>query len=286
MFRKLVSNLPFSPALVGQLGFYARRLSKEQFTRRLGLIFTVLALIVQSFAILKPPEPTIAASQADRCIFDMNLLQTDENCQSCPYDSTIWAKDDNCLPTISLSNDATNLTRNKPAQETTANPADRIQYNLHTTSVGDATTTAELQVNVRDLLEYATIIDLGGGTLDTATGILDWGTVELEIGQTDTRNFVAQVNETVVATPQSSDNPLAYDCLLTVTYGNTTNAALNCPFGKDVERAVRWLPTAGLGMNVVFSSVIVLAAAYFYMRSRQLTRELRLIRREFNAGPF
>src|SRR6266568_3780812 len=40
MFRKLVSGLPFSPALVGQLGFYAKRLRKEQLTRRLGLIFT------------------------------------------------------------------------------------------------------------------------------------------------------------------------------------------------------------------------------------------------------
>ena len=30
MFRKLVSNLAFSPALVGQLGFYAKRLRKEE----------------------------------------------------------------------------------------------------------------------------------------------------------------------------------------------------------------------------------------------------------------
>jgi len=40
MFRKIVSNLPFSPALVGQLGFYAKRLRKEETTRRLGLILS------------------------------------------------------------------------------------------------------------------------------------------------------------------------------------------------------------------------------------------------------
>ncbi len=65
MFRKIVSNLNFSPALVGQLGFYAKRLRKEEATRRLGLVFTALALIVQSFAVFSPPEAVNAASSAD-----------------------------------------------------------------------------------------------------------------------------------------------------------------------------------------------------------------------------
>ena len=65
MFRKIVSNLAFSPALVGQLGFYARRLKKEEATRRVGLIFTALALIVQSFAVFSPPEPVNASSPSD-----------------------------------------------------------------------------------------------------------------------------------------------------------------------------------------------------------------------------
>lgn len=65
MFRKLVSSLSFSPALVGQLGFYARRLRREEVTRKLGLIFTVLALIVQSFAVFSPPESANASSAGD-----------------------------------------------------------------------------------------------------------------------------------------------------------------------------------------------------------------------------
>ena len=65
MFRKIVSNLAFSPALVGQLGFYAKRLKKEEATRRVGLIFTALALIVQSFAVFSPPEPVNASSPSD-----------------------------------------------------------------------------------------------------------------------------------------------------------------------------------------------------------------------------
>ena len=65
MFRKLVSNLAFSPALVGQLGFYAKRLRKEESVRRLGLIFTAFALVVQFFAVFQALEPATAADATD-----------------------------------------------------------------------------------------------------------------------------------------------------------------------------------------------------------------------------
>lgn len=65
MFRKLISNLPFSPSLINQLGFYAKRLKKEQFTRRVGLVFTILALIVQTLSIVAPAKATLAASSND-----------------------------------------------------------------------------------------------------------------------------------------------------------------------------------------------------------------------------
>ena len=65
MFKKLISSLPFSPALVGQLAFYAKRLKKEEATRKMGLVFLVLALIVQSFSVFQPPESANAASSND-----------------------------------------------------------------------------------------------------------------------------------------------------------------------------------------------------------------------------
>lgn len=75
MFRKLVSNLAFSPALVGQLGFYAKRLKKEEATRRIGLIFTALALVVQSFAVFSPPEPVNASSPSNFIPGGVSTLQ-------------------------------------------------------------------------------------------------------------------------------------------------------------------------------------------------------------------
>jgi hypothetical protein len=65
MFRKLVTNLSFSPTLIGELGHYAKRIRREERMRVLGLIFVVLALIVQYFAIFRPPEPANAASSQD-----------------------------------------------------------------------------------------------------------------------------------------------------------------------------------------------------------------------------
>jgi hypothetical protein len=65
MFRKIVSNLSFSPALVGQLGFYAKRLRKEETTRRMGLVFVALALVVQSLAVFQPPESANASNTND-----------------------------------------------------------------------------------------------------------------------------------------------------------------------------------------------------------------------------
>jgi hypothetical protein len=65
MFRKIISNISFSPALVGQLGFYAKRLRKEETTRRLGLIFVALALVIQALAVFQPPESANASNQND-----------------------------------------------------------------------------------------------------------------------------------------------------------------------------------------------------------------------------
>jgi len=65
MFKKLLSNLPFNPSLIGQVSFYAKRMRRETTVRRLGTIFIALALVVQVFAVISPPEPTLARSNND-----------------------------------------------------------------------------------------------------------------------------------------------------------------------------------------------------------------------------
>ncbi|QWQ32420.1 hypothetical protein KOY48_00885 [Candidatus Minimicrobia naudis] len=65
MFKKIMSRLPYSPSMIHSLGFYAKRLRKEEATRKIGLILTALVLIVQSFTVFSPPESANAADSSD-----------------------------------------------------------------------------------------------------------------------------------------------------------------------------------------------------------------------------
>lgn len=65
MFRKLVSNLPFQPALLEHVGFYLHRTRQEASLRRLGFVLTSLVMIVQIFAIIAPAKPSLATNAAD-----------------------------------------------------------------------------------------------------------------------------------------------------------------------------------------------------------------------------
>lgn len=62
MFEKILAILPYNPSLVHQMSFYARRMREEAAIRRIGLIFMVLTFMIQFFAVLSPPQPTVAAN--------------------------------------------------------------------------------------------------------------------------------------------------------------------------------------------------------------------------------
>ena len=68
MFKKLVTHLPYSPGLMNQLGFYTKRLKQEEFTRRLGMIFAVLALLLNLNLSLFAPESSVLASPGNDVI--------------------------------------------------------------------------------------------------------------------------------------------------------------------------------------------------------------------------
>jgi uncharacterized repeat protein (TIGR01451 family) len=68
MFKKLVTNLPYSPGLLNQIGFYSKRLRQEEFTRRLGVVFAVLALLLNANLVFYGPEASVLASPANDVI--------------------------------------------------------------------------------------------------------------------------------------------------------------------------------------------------------------------------
>ena len=65
MFEKLLSVIPYNPSLLGQMSFYSRRMRQEAAVRRTGMIFIVLAFMIQFFAVLAPPQTTSALNTND-----------------------------------------------------------------------------------------------------------------------------------------------------------------------------------------------------------------------------
>lgn len=395
MFRKLVSGLPFSPALVGQLGFYARRLKQEEFSRRIGLILTALALIVQSFAVFSPPESANASSNSDivrggvkskdeyldiydsgkdlKKILDYAGITREEISKTTEgtlnskskgtganswlswgrtpqfskalgeskhdingtivyarplwrYDSTEWTKKHgssyeallghsakigdfailkNCgnLTTLSLpvqpapkqapvltpeltnEKSAVNLTQGSVTASTvTAKAGDRIQYTVTMTNIGTGAAKTEFKETVQDVLEYATIYDNGGGSYNDSDKSLNWGEITLGAGETTSRNFTVAVMDQIPLTARGTSNPASYDCIMTNTFGNTISINVNCEAPKAVEQVVEQLPSTGPTENIIFAGIVASVVIYFYARSKQLSTEVRLIRRDFNAG--
>ena len=65
MFEKILSVLPYNPSMANQLRFYSRRMREESAIRRTGMIFIVLAFMIQFIAVFSPPQPTTASSNND-----------------------------------------------------------------------------------------------------------------------------------------------------------------------------------------------------------------------------
>ena len=440
MFRKIVSNLSFSPALVGQLGFYAKRLRKEEATRKIGLVFVVLALIVQSLAVFQAPESANASGPNDfisgglgygshksinnflapydsntsnlkdimnyvgitreeiasaqygsfisgnniswgrsslygtargektvpitnssgavvttvyarpmtlgygsntriygwighsakigwftimqacgnlgttlvpappapptptptptpiptpkptpnppaTCVYNSTLPADSKDCQPCAGDTTIWYKDERCTATIIQSKSAINVTQGSvDASKVVANGGDTIAYTVTIKNTGLASKDVTISDTLLDTLEYSTLIDNGGGTLDTTTKILSWPSVTLAPGASQVRSFVVRVMDPVPVTARGLSDPSSYDCHMVNLFGNSIDIAVNCAAPKVVEQVATQLPKTGPSENLLFAGIVLAITVYFYARSRQVKTEVRLIRHSLNAG--
>lgn len=340
MFKKIISQLSFSPALVGQLGFYAKRLRKEQATRRIGLIFVALALVVQSLVVFQAPEPANASNNNDMVIgglglgsnrsldkflapYDRNerylqdimnyfgisrqeivntqfgqfriggkksygfenragstaLTITNSNWQPVttlygrPLD-TAWGNDPNSYvyaymgyssrigwfaimqscgnlvtdvypqppvpPTpanITGTKSAINTSQgNVDASKVAAKVNDRITYTVSVRNTGQTAGSITMTDNISQVLNYAKLTDPGGGTLNAATGILSWGAVSVGPGQTISKSYSVQMNSSLISntTPCSMKNTfltssvtVPVDCKKPPANIDTSKSAIN-----------------------------------------------------------
>lgn len=388
MFRKLVANLPYSPALISDIGFYAKRLKQEEVTRRSAFIFAALAIMIQSLAVFSPPESANASSEQDIIRGGISsledfLLRYDRNeedvkdiyttagvtrseieamkpgvvkSQSDIYVMSRFGQFSSAQKEISMSypkssggtdvryfspitaiakknarfqawigNSATlgwfaiikssgslavkgipasinpanakgssatrnisvrNLTQNIDGNIFTAKPNDKIVYTIKQTNKSDEIVQAPFSILLTDALEYAILSDSGGGNFNPKTKKLEWSKVELQPEESQTRSFIIQILPDIPVTGVGMSNPSSYDCNLNVVFGNSLKTPVDCPPLKGLEGVLQNLPSTGIGINIVFAVVLLLIIAYFYLRTRQLKAEIRIIRHNFNTGAF
>lgn len=185
---------------------------------------------------------------------------------------------------ITESKTGTNLTQNVDATTIKAQASDRIEYTIYLENIGPVTTTRTLSEDLTDVLEYAKVTQNGGGSFDEASQVLSWTDVTLKPGEKTSRSFVVQLLDTIPSTARGASEPSSYDCIMTNAFGNTVDVPVACETPKLVETTVQELPKTGPGENLLFAGVVGTVVTFFWARSRQLGREVKLIRKDFNMG--
>lgn len=219
-----------------------------------------------------------------RCPVNPSLPVDDPNCQPCPGDPSLWVKDEACKAQIVQRKSARNLSANIDATKQKANASDRIEYMLVAKNEGKVDATIDFKDELSDVLEYADLYDMGGGNFDKKTSSLVWPAITIKPGEQKTVTYVVQVKSQLPATARGSSDPASYDCRITNIFGNSIDIAINCPAPKAVEQTVKQLPRTGPGANITFAAILAGLVTFFYYRSRQLNKEVRIIRHEITAG--
>ena len=81
-----------------------------------------------------------------------------------------------------------------------------------------------------------------------------------------------------------TSNPGSFDCRMDNTFGNTVSVKVDCPNEKKVvETVATQLPRTGASENMLFAGLILSVVTFFYLRSRQLKKEVRIIRHTYNS---
>lgn len=222
----------------------------------------------------------------DVCQYNPTLPPSSPDCQPCPDNPNVWIKDEKCKVELVNTKTATNMTQGMvEANTVTARAGDKISYTITVENKGLVSDSVTMQEDLTDVLEYATVVDQGGGTLDKQTKLLTWPAVTLAAGQKQSRTIAVQMMSTIPSTNTGTGIPTSYDCKIANTFGNTVNVNVDCPPEKVVvEQVVSEMPHTGARENMIFAAVLLSVVTYFYARSRQLGREVRLIRRNLNTG--
>lgn len=216
---------------------------------------------------------TAPGSESGNCVKKLTVKK-DIPCQGATDDVTV------CLI---LNKRAQNDTQNIPnADGKMAKAGDTITYNL---SVKNTSTNTQVngyvvEENITDILEYADVTDLHGGTIDDQN-VIKWPAQAIDPLKTIDQKLTIQIKNPIPQTPVSSSNPDSFDCEITNVYGDTVNVKLGCSVPKTTEQIAGSLPNTGPGETIAVAFVITAVAGYFFARARLMAKELQIVRNDY-----
>lgn len=238
--------------------------------------------------------PARSSACFDPCQYNKSIPKNSPNCYPpCQYNPLISANDPKCRPCdkntssvdalacIFVSKSAINKTTGGgDASNTTVNAGDTIVYTLNAKNDGKVSVKDYIfQEDLSDVLDYATIVDLHGGTINDRN-VVSWPKVEVKAGKTVSKQITVQIKSPIPGTPTGVSDPGRFDLIMTNVYGNAVNIKLPAPPIKSVEVTASSLPNTGPGTNLAIAAMLVVFAGYFWSRSRLLARESEIAIKE------
>ncbi|HSX14349.1 MAG TPA: hypothetical protein VLE72_00345 [Candidatus Saccharimonadales bacterium] len=182
-------------------------------------------------------------------------------------------------PKLILSKGVKNLTTNNgDANHSTVHAGDILEYRLVTRNTGDGVEKAyRTSEDIGDILAYTDVVQLNGGTL--SGGHLSWAAADIAPGTAQTKIFQVKVKNPIPTTAAIKADPKLNDCTLDNVYGNSgVSVKVACPPPKTIETTIEKLPQTGASTTSILTFALVGGMVFFYLRNRQLVRELKMLR--------
>jgi len=218
-------------------------------------------------------------SECDMCPNVSGVQSTEDECKSCEESMD----EEDTTVCIELGKQASNTTQDiANADGTMAKAGDVITYKLSAKNTGQLrVANFAIEENIGDILDYAVVTDLHGGTFDEATNVVKWPSGPIQAGGTMEQSLTVKVKDPIPQTPISASNPGTFDLTMTNVYGNSINIKLPPSVVKTTEQIATTLPNTGPGTSLAIGFAVTTVIAYFFARSRLMVTELMLAREEY-----